>query len=78
MKTTLLFICIAFLFSCKNDSNSVNNDSDLDSEKTSLQGAWTLVSYLNYKDNGDVDTILSSKDNKQIKMYSDTKVMWSR
>lgn len=78
MKTPLLFICIAFLFSCKNDSNTVKNDSNLDNEKTSLQGAWKLVSYLNYRDNGDVDTILSAIDNKQIKMYSDTKVMWSR
>ncbi len=78
MKPIILFFCIALIFSCKNDSNNENSDAGFDTETTSLQGAWKLVSYLNYKENGDIDTILSSLENKQIKMYSDTKVMWSR
>ena len=78
MKPILLFICIAFIFSCKNDSSNENNEPPINSENTSLQGAWELVSYYNYRENGEIDTILSSKDNQQIKIYSDSKVMWGR
>lgn len=78
MKKIMFFTCIAFIFSCRKDPNNKNNDSNLFSKKASLQGAWELISYLNYKENGNIDTIISSKNNKQIKIYSDTKVMWSR
>lgn len=78
MKTILLIICIAFIFSCKKDSNNENNDTPFNSEIASLQGAWELVSYYNYRENGKIDTILSSKENHQIKIYSDSKVMWGR
>lgn len=78
MKPILLFICIAFIFSCKKDSNNENNESPNNSEIASLQGAWELVSYYNYRENGEIDTISSSKDNHQIKIYSDSKVMWGR
>lgn len=76
MKTTLLLSCLLLFYSCnKNNKNTDDFDAN---EHASLEGAWELSSYLNYKGNGQVDTILSSKENKQIKMYSDTKVMWSR
>ena len=74
----MFFICFVFIFSCKKDTNNKNNDSNLFPKKASLQGAWELISYLNYKEDGNIDTIISSKNNKQIKIYSDTKVMWSR
>ena len=48
------------------------------SETATLQGAWELVSYYTYRENGEIDTILSSKENHQIKIYSDSKVMWGR
>lgn len=82
MKNTLLLICIALFFSCKdNPKNALEEDvaSDISEIKeNTLEGAWKLVSYLNYGEDGTVDTILSSETNKQIKMYSGTKVMWSR
>jgi len=78
MKPILLFICIAFIFSCKKDSNNENKDTPFNSEIASLQGAWKLVSFYNYRENGEIDTILSSKDNQQIKIFSDSKVMWGR
>ena len=81
MKNSLLIIFILLIFSCKDNSKvdtASQSISEADIEVTSLEGAWKLVSYFNYGDDGTVDTILSSNTNKQIKMYSDTKVMWSR
>jgi len=81
MKNLLLIICIALIFSC-NDNSKVNKEEEntlkTENEVATLKGAWKLVSYINYGENGKVDTILSSSTNKQIKMYSHTKVMWSR
>ncbi len=81
MKNLLLIICIALIFSC-NDNSNVETldkiDSKIASEINTLEGAWKLVSYLNFGEDGRVDTIPSSNTNKQIKMYSATKVMWSR
>jgi len=54
------------------------NDSKSSMNKPSLEGAWQLISYLNYNEDGTADTINTSASNKQIKMYSKSKVMWSR
>jgi hypothetical protein len=82
MKNSLLLIIIVLFFSCKdNPKNNLEESSVLDmaeNKVNTLEGAWKLVSYLNYGEDGTADTILSSKTNKQIKMYSASKVMWSR
>lgn len=78
MKTILLLISLSVIFSCKKDSGNEPIDPNLMAENATLQGAWKLVSYYNYRENGQIDTILSSKDNQQIKIYSDSKVMWGR
>tara|TARA_R110000868_G_scaffold229339_5_gene482375 strand:+ start:996 stop:1463 length:468 start_codon:yes stop_codon:yes gene_type:complete len=80
MKNLSLIICIVILFSCKENAttNEENQINETTLEIDSLEGAWKLVSFFNYRGDGTVDTILSSKTNKQIKMYSPTKVMWSR
>lgn len=80
-KNVLLIICITLIFSCKDNSNIDKVDkSTLEAKKeiNTLEGAWKLVSFINYGEGGKIDTILSSSTNKQIKMYSHTKVMWSR
>lgn len=81
MKSLLLIICTVLFFSCKDSSNvepAKKPVTESDKEITSLEGAWKLVSFLNYREDGTVDTILSSDTNKQVKMYSPTKVMWCR
>ena len=81
MKNLLLIICIAFIFSCNDNSKADTAEkktSETASENHTLEGAWKLVSYLNFGEDGRIDTIPSSSTNKQIKMYSPTKVMWSR
>ncbi len=81
MKKCLLIICISLLFSCKDNSNQTNlkeNTINTDTKTASLKGAWELTSFLNYREDGSVDTIKSSNSFKQIKMFSKTKIMWSR
>ncbi|WP_242085250.1 hypothetical protein [Aestuariivivens sediminis] len=81
MKKYVFTLCLVLIFSCKNNSNSTaNDDNSLETHEDShsLQGAWELVSYFNYRSDGTIDTIKSSNALKQIKMYSPTKVMWSR
>ena len=81
MKNYFFILCIILIFSCKENTNSdsTNEDAQASNEKTlSMQGAWELISYFNYRSDGTIDTIKSSNTLKQIKMYSPTKVMWSR
>lgn len=81
MRKITLIICIILFYSCNNKpkvDNTEKNQVLVANEINSLEGAWKLVSFINYGENGVADTILTSNDNKQIKMYSKTKVMWSR
>ena len=63
MKNLLLIICIALIFSCKDNSNVDTADKsapEIANEISTLEGAWKLVSFLNYGEDGVADTILSS------------------
>ncbi|MDZ4148277.1 MAG: hypothetical protein U1C58_08345 [Flavobacteriaceae bacterium] len=48
------------------------------SVETELEGPWKLKSIHIYEDNRIIDTIVSSEEYKQIKIYSEGKVMWTR
>lgn len=74
MKNIAYLICFVLLFSC-NKNNKV--EPTVEKEYT-LEGAWELVSFLNYREDGTVDTIVSSNAYKQMKMFSKSKIMWSR
>ncbi len=73
MKTIVFILCSFLVFSCNKKIEEVTPP-----EKPNLKGAWELVSFLNYNEDGSADTIKSSNDYRQIKMYSETKIMWSR
>ncbi|MFD0989786.1 hypothetical protein ACFQ1R_06740 [Mariniflexile jejuense] len=73
MKTLSFILCATLLFSCNK-----KNKTEIEAKPPTLEGAWELVSFLNYRDDGSVDTIKSSSNYKQMKMFSQTKVMWSR
>ena len=62
MKNLSLIICIVILFSCKENAttNEENQINETTLEIDSLEGAWKLVSFFNYRGDGTVDTILSS------------------
>ncbi|MDU8886531.1 hypothetical protein RXV94_10200 [Yeosuana sp. MJ-SS3] len=81
MKKSLVLLCTALLFLFLSNTyaqNTMIDSSDASSNDLTLEGVWELVSYYNYGDNGITDTIMSSKSYRQIKMYTKTKVMWSR
>lgn len=75
----ILFLGLFFLASFQNNDiaeKSLKNNSTVENPK--LVGTWELISRYNYKNNKVVDTFLITESYKQIKMYSATKVMWSR
>lgn len=52
-----------------------------DTEKTSpnsLEGVWELVNYYTYEDNEVIDSFPNTEGYRQVKMYKDGKVMWTR
>ena len=44
----------------------------------SLQGTWELQSFYNYEDEEVSDTVPTAEGYRQVKMYYNGKVMWSR
>lgn len=68
-----------FIVSCKNDKikTSLTSTDNIENIK-SIEGVWQMVGYYNYQDNKVVDSFMSSDNYKQIKIYTATKVMWSR
>lgn len=47
-------------------------------QKNSLQGVWELVSRYSYDNNTVIDTVENTNGYRQIKMYNNDKVMWTR
>lgn len=82
MKNLLLltFMVLSTLTNCNNTSQPTHlATKETDTTKThTLEGAWEINSYINYRGDGTVDTIYSSNEVKQMKMFSKTKVMWSK
>jgi len=76
----LIAFVLVFFTSCnKSVEKSIEISVDESAKEVPLlKGVWELVSYYNYDENGVSDTIKSTKGNRQIKIYTDTKVNWSR
>jgi len=53
-------------------------DNKRNSKNQTLEGTWELISRYNYINNEVVDTFYVAQSYRQVKMYSATKVMWSR
>jgi hypothetical protein len=81
MKNIFYFFVLTLLvFTCKNENSetAAMDEAPVEGQISSLKGVWELVSYYNYDDNEVTDTIMSTPANRQVKMFSDSKVMWSR
>ncbi|TXD85208.1 hypothetical protein ESY86_01300 [Subsaximicrobium wynnwilliamsii] len=82
MKIIQLFpIVLLLMFSCQdNTKNTTEEDPDTQDKKvnTQLKGAWELVGYYNYVNNKVTDSFKLTEGYKQVKMYTATKVMWSK
>ena len=70
------------LSSCKDDVSNQTAEENQNTLQTddinSLEGAWELVGYYNYMDNKVKDSFQTSEGYRQVKMYTPTKVMWSK
>lgn len=76
----LPLICL-LMFSCNHKpdkSIATKTTDDAEHSKRNLEGAWELVGYYNYVDNKVTDSFDLSKGYKQVKIYTPTKVMWSK
>lgn len=73
---------VLLVYSCKEQTKSnietTDAKTELNRKKLSLKGTWELVGFYNYKDNKVVDSFIASDKSRQLKMYTDTKVMWAK
>lgn len=76
----LLCIVLILLLACKNDTDKTSEPVTFNTEQNakSLQGAWELVSFYNYVDNKVADSFKTREGYRQVKIYTQTKVMWSK
>ena len=83
MKAALSSLLILLLiFSCNQKPENQIKEAEIEVSETSasnpLEGAWELVGYYNYLDNEVIDSFATSEGYRQVKMYTPTKVMWSK
>ena len=55
-----------------------SKNSNRTAKKQSIEGTWELVSHYLYDGENITDTVMSSEGHRQIKMYYNGKVMWTR
>lgn len=73
---SILCLAMLCLTSCKEKENT---ETLTDAEpKLALDGAWELVSFYNYADNKVTDSFNIAEGYRQVKIYTPTKVMWSK
>ncbi|WP_407556985.1 hypothetical protein [Winogradskyella sp. 4-2091] len=84
MKVNFLILSMTLLltFGCKNKTEreleTSTEGTKIIINKPSLKGTWELVEFYNYKDNVVVDSFSNNTISRQIKMYTDSKVMWCK
>ena len=77
---TTLLLCLFVIVSCDQSGKTADTTAvEAEESGPTIQGVWELVSFYNYDDDGNVsDTLKASETNKQVKIYTETKIMWSR
>ncbi|PHQ61159.1 MAG: hypothetical protein COC08_05950 [Maribacter sp.] len=73
MKKLLALVCLMFILVSATDTNKSDSPT-----MHSLQGTWELQSFYNYDEQKILDTISTSDGYRQIKMYYNGKIMWTR
>lgn len=79
-KFLIFSLALVLVFSCKEAPDN-DNTTEIEVEEESpnnLKGTWELTGFYNYKDNVVVDSFKMNPEFRQLKMYSDTKVMWCK
>ena len=81
-KILVLSLALVFISSCKEQSEKTTDNDEAEEITTSqgneLHGTWELVGFYNYKDNVVVDSFSNNTISRQVKMFSDNKVMWCK
>ena len=77
----LVLVILAFFLSCNNSNSKKEKIVAVEEkeDKPSIIGAWERTSFYNYGEDGKVtDSFASSEENKHIKIFTPSKVMWCR
>lgn len=70
---------IALFFSCQENHDKVKKSNDTNTlESKTLEGTWEMIGLYNYKDNKVVDSFKTRAGNRQVKMYTKSRMMWSK
>lgn len=78
-KLFLFNIVLLLVLSCNNTTKDKDATMTNTPEKlNSLKGTWELTGFYNYKDDVVVDSFDRNPEFRQLKMYTDTKVMWCK
>ncbi len=85
MKNKLLLLFSFILLSSCNDTKTETNLEKIEHteikkeiKKAPLEGAWELVSFYNYVGDKVKDSSLTDANQRQIKLYTKEKFMWSK
>lgn len=63
--------------SCQ-ENKAEENQLVQESKELTLEGAWEMVGFYNYSNNVIIDSFNTQNGYKQVKMFTDNKVMWSK
>lgn len=78
---SMLILLLSILACQSNTKDATPNDGASVTEVAEtkdLSGTWELTGFFNYKDNKVVDSFEMNPDFRQIKMYTEDKVMWCK
>ena len=80
-KILIFGLVLVLAFSCKDAPESDKNtavETEQKNNANNLKGTWELTGFYNYIDNVVVDSFEMNPEFRQLKMYTDTKVMWCK
>ena len=79
MKPLFVFILFVAFSACNeqntSDANPIPNQNE---NGLQLSGAWEMVGYYNFVDNKIADSFKTNHGFRQVKVFTDNKVMWSK
>ncbi|TXE10544.1 hypothetical protein ES711_01160 [Gelidibacter salicanalis] len=79
MKLSFLLLVLLTFYACDEQKKIVPNaETATKDQAMKLNGTWEMVGYYNYVDNKIADSFQTNNGFRQVKMYTDHKVMWSK
>ena len=79
MRLFILIIALATISACKvRENDTGKTTTELENKKLNLAGTWEMIGYYNYVDDQIVDSFRTNDQFRQVKMFTNEKVMWSK